>query len=152
VGLKPRAAMHLIFPVVEGGGGRGGFVPDADPTTGIGAASSFSTRKQNYDKAILELDGFFEQARRYKQAKEAKAPSLKPDLKLEAMIPVIDGKEPIMVTARREREIRDAITWADKQKVKIILVDAVEAMKVTKEIKDHNISVILGPSLALPGT
>ena len=114
------------------------FVPDADPATGAagGGAGAFATQKQNYDKAIVELDGFFEQARRYKQAKDAKAPSLKTDLKLEAMLPVIDGKEPILVTARREREIRDAITWADKQKVKIILVDAVEAMKVTKEIKD----------------
>jgi len=148
LGLKPRAGLHVVFPAI-GGGGRGGFVPDADPTA-FGGMSSFAMQKQNYDKAIVELNGYFEEARRYKQAKDAKAPGLKPDLKLEAMIPVIDGKEPILVTARREREIRDAITWADKQKVKIILVDAVEAMKVTKEIKDHNISVILGPSLALP--
>ena len=66
------------------------------------------------------------------------------------MIPVIDGNEPILVSARREREIRDAIAWADKQKVKIILIEATEAYKVTKEIKDHNIKVILGPTLALP--
>lgn len=150
LGLKPHAALHLIFPAIAGGGGRGGFVPDADPTTGFGGAGSFATQKQNYDKAIAELNSYFEQARRYKQAKDAKTPGLKPDLKLEAMLPIIEGKEPIMVTARREREIKDAIAWADKQKVKIILVDAVEAMKASKEIKDHNISVILGPSLSLP--
>ena len=48
------------------------------------------------------------------------------------MIPVLEGKEPIMVTAVREREIRDAIAFGDKQKVKIILCDAPEAYKVTK--------------------
>ncbi|MES1257099.1 MAG: amidohydrolase family protein [Acidobacteriota bacterium] len=149
MGLKPRAALHLVFPAIQGGG-RGGFIPDFDPTTFGAAGGAFATQKQNYDKQIVELNGFFEQARRYKQAKEAKAPGLKTDLKLEAMIPVVEGKEPIMVTARREREIRDAIAWADKQKVKIILVDPVEAPKVVKEIKDHNIGVILGPSLALP--
>ena len=31
-----------------------------------------------------------------------------------------------------------------------VVIDAAEAYKVTKEIKDHNIPVILGPSLALP--
>jgi imidazolonepropionase-like amidohydrolase len=149
LGLKPRAAIHLVFPAIQGGG-RGGFVPDADPTAFGGGGGAFATQKANYDKQILELNGYFEQARRYKQAKDAKAPGLKPDLKLEAMIPVIEGKEPVMVTARREREIRDAILWADKQKVKIILVDAVEALKVAKEIKDHNIPVVLGPSNSLP--
>jgi imidazolonepropionase-like amidohydrolase len=150
LGLKPRAGLHLVFPAIQGGG-RGGFVPDADPTAFAGGAGgAFATQKANYDKQIAELNGYFEDARRYKQAKDAKAPGLKPDLKLEAMIPVIEGKEPIFVTARREREIRDAITWADKQKVKIILVDAVEAIKVEKEIKAHNIAVVLGPSLSLP--
>ena len=146
LGLKPRAAMALVFPAIQGGG-RGGFVPDADPAA-FGGGGAFATQKQNYDKQIVELNNYFENAHRYKQAKEAKLPGFRTDLKLEAMLPIIDGKEPIMVTARREREIRDAITWADKQKVKIILVDAVEATKVTKEIKDHNIPVFSGrPSL-----
>ena len=34
--------------------------------------------------------------------------------------------------------------------MKIILCDAPEAFKVTKEIKEHNIPVILGPMLSLP--
>ena len=96
------------------------------------------------------MNEFFESARRYKQAKDAKPAGFKPDLKLEAMIPVLDGKEPIMMTAVREREIREAIAFSDKQKVKIILCDAPEAFKVVKEIKEHNIPVILGPMLALP--
>lgn len=151
LGLKPRAGLTLMFPTL-GGGGRGGFAMDADPAmaAALGIATGFTAQKQNYDKQIAELNGYFEDARRYKQAKDAKAPGLKPDLKLEAMIPVIEGKEPILVTARREREIKDAIAWADKQKVKIVLVDAVEALKAAKEIKDHNIGVVLGPTNSLP--
>ena len=150
MGLKARAGLHITFPAIQGGG-RGGFVPDAEPgAAAVFGATGFTAQKQTYDKAIAELSEFFESARRYKQAKDAKAPGLKTDLKLEAMIPVIDGKEPILVTARREREIRDAITWADKQKVKIILIDSFDAAKVAKEIKAHDIPVILGPTLALP--
>jgi imidazolonepropionase-like amidohydrolase len=150
MGVKPHAGLHINFPAMRAGGGRGGFVPDADPTTG-GGRGSFTTQKQAFDKEMAELNDFFESAHRYKQAKDAKAPGLKTDLKLEAMIPVIEGKEPILVTARMEREIRDAITWADKQKVKIILIDSIQAPKVAKEIKAHDISVILGPTLELPG-
>jgi imidazolonepropionase-like amidohydrolase len=148
MGVKPHAGLHIQFPTIQTGG-RGGFVPDAEPGA-VGGRGSFATQKQNYDKEIAELNEFFESAHRYKQAKDAKAPGLKTDLKLEAMIPVIEGKEPILVTARREREIRDAITWADKQKVKIILIDSIDAPKVAKEIKGHDISVILGPTLELP--
>jgi imidazolonepropionase-like amidohydrolase len=69
---------------------------------------------------------------------------------MEAMIPVLAGQEPVLVTAIREREIRDALAFADKQKIKIILCEAPEAYKVTKEIKERDISVILGPTLELP--
>jgi hypothetical protein len=57
---------------------------------------------------MSELNEFFENARRYEHAPDAKLSDFREDLKLEAMIPVIEGKEPILVTAVREREIRDA--------------------------------------------
>ncbi len=150
MGVKPRAGLHINFPTIQGGG-RGAFVPDAEPGAQAGGGrGSFTAQKQAFDKEMADLNAFFESAHRYRQAKDAKAPGLKADLKLEAMIPVIEGKEPILVTARKEREIRDAIAWADKQKVKIILIDPVDAVKVAKEIKAHDIGVILGPTLELP--
>jgi imidazolonepropionase-like amidohydrolase len=158
MGLKPHAGLHINFPAINAGGGRGGGggAPiDADPATlaafGISRAG-YAQQKLNLDKEIAELNEFFEEAHRYKQAKDAKAPGLKIDLKMEAMIPVIDGKEPVLITARKEREIRDAIAFADKQKIKIILIDAVDAPKVAKEIAARSIPVILGPTLSLPGT
>jgi imidazolonepropionase-like amidohydrolase len=66
------------------------------------------------------------------------------------MLPVLEGKTPLFVTAVREQEIREAIDFADKQKVKIILADAAECYKVIPEIKAHNISVVLGPTFRLP--
>jgi imidazolonepropionase-like amidohydrolase len=154
MGIKPRAGLQMRMPVIAGGG-RGGFVASDSSDGGGGGAfgrPSFAEAKRNYDKELAELSEFFESARRYKQAKDAKPAGFKPDLKLEAMIPVIEGKEPVMVTAVKEREIREAIAFSDKQKIKIILCDAGEANKVTKEIKEHNIPVILGPVLELPSS
>jgi len=63
---------------------------------------------------------------------------------------VIEGKAPVFVTAIRESEIREAIAFAEKQKLHMILGNCPEAYKVTAELKAHDIPVVLGPTLSLP--
>ena len=142
--VKRSAAMHLQMPIIGGAASRrGGF--------GMGAPRlPFEEAKKNFDKDMAELNTFFEDARRYSLAKSANLPGFQPNLKLEAMIPVIEGKTSLLITAVRERTIRDAIAFSDKQKIKIILCQAVDADKVASEIKAHDIPVILGPTLSLP--
>jgi imidazolonepropionase-like amidohydrolase len=149
MGIKPRAGLHLKMPTIALP--RGGFALDSgDLGQALIARGSFTEAKRAFDKEMQELNEFFEIARHYMQTRSARPAGSKPDLKLEAMIPVLEGKEPVLVTAVREREIRDALAFADRQKIKIILCDAQEAYKVTKEIKEHNVPVILGPMLSLP--
>ncbi len=149
MGIKARAALHIRMPFIQTEGRRV-FVPDNESGGGAEPGAGFANAKRDFDKQMSDLNDFFESARRYKLARDTKAPDFKPDLRLEAMVPVIEGAEPVLVTAIREREIRDAIAFADKQRVKIILCEAPEAWKVAKEIKAHDIPVILGPVLALP--
>jgi imidazolonepropionase-like amidohydrolase len=152
MGLSRTAALHLRIPFVQMTVSRnaGGDEDEAAAPRPGTTILPFATAKQNFDRRMAELNEFFDQARRYKQAKEAHDPGFRTDLKLEAMIPVLDGSRPVLTTAIREREIRDAIAFADKQKIKIILSQSTEAYKVIKEIKDRDIPVILGPTLALP--
>jgi imidazolonepropionase-like amidohydrolase len=150
--VKRSAAMHLHMPTIgttgfRGGGGGG----DAEDPTGA-PRITFEQMKQNYDKEMVDLNNFFEDARRYARAKETAAADFKIDLKLEAMLPVIKGEEPLLITAQRERAIRDALQFADKQKIRMILCDPKEAYKVLDEIKSHNVPVIMGPTLSLPVT
>jgi imidazolonepropionase-like amidohydrolase len=150
MGVSRTAGLHLRIPFIQVSGRP---VPFDDATTGPVAAGpqpTYAAAKQLFDRQMAELNDFFDGAHRYKQAKDARAPDFRTDLKMEAMIPVLEGQEPVLVTAIREREIRDALAFADKQKIKIILCEAPEAYKVTKEIKEHDISVILGPTLELP--
>lgn len=151
MGIKKAAGLHLTFPSIGAGGRRGGGPPpDGDAGGAFGGRASFTEMKKAHDKEVQELNDFFEGARRYRQAVAVKAPGFVRDLKLEAMLPVLEGKEPILITANRARDIKESIEWATKQKVKMILIGAIESYKVTKEIKDANIPVILGPTLALP--
>jgi imidazolonepropionase-like amidohydrolase len=151
--VVPTTAIHLNFPAIvtlplkphEPDG------DDDDPGTANELVPlSFAEAKVDYDEKMEALNQFFEDSRRYLLAKTAKVPGLKTDLRFEAMLPVLAGTTPMFVTAVREREIREAIEFADKQKIKIILADAYESYKVLALIKSHNISVVLGPTLSLP--
>jgi imidazolonepropionase-like amidohydrolase len=147
MGILPAAALQLRFPVIatmrvwkhE---------PEDDEEPGSAVVykpKPYAEAKKEHDEQIRELNTFFEQARRYRRAKPAN-----PDLKFEAMMPVLDGSMPVFVTAVREREIREAIAFADKQKIRIILADAAEAYKALKLIKARGIPVVLQPTLSLP--
>ena len=71
------------------------------------------------------------------------------DLKLEAMAPVIRGQLPVLVFADRARDIRNAIEFCDKQKLKMILAGGAEAYKVKDLLRSKGIPVILRPTLTL---
>ncbi len=135
--VKRSAAMHLIFPTIARGRGPNG-------------NEGFTQAKKNYDREIEQLTGFFEQSRQYQRAKAAARPDFQTDLRYEAMLPVLEGKLPVAVTANRERTIHDALDFAEKQKIRIILLAPREFGKTLPEIKAKNVPVILGPTLDLP--
>ena len=152
--IERGAAMHLIFPSLGGRGGRGGGLPIPDSVLemvpGATGATGFSAQKRQYDQQIQKIGEFFDRARQYQKERAANAPEFKRDLKLEAMIPVLEGKMPLAVSASRATVIRDAIGFAEKQHIKIVILQPHGIAKVGAELKAKNIPVILGRVLALP--
>jgi imidazolonepropionase-like amidohydrolase len=153
--IKRTGAMHIIFPSLGGRGGRGGGGGDipAEILAQFGlapGAGTFTEAKRQYDLQIQKLNDFFDDARKYKSAKAANMPGFKPDLKFEAMIPVLDGKVTCAVSASRARSIKDAIAFAEKQKIKIVILQPRELGNAAADLKAKNVPVILGAVLALP--
>jgi len=149
--ISRSAAVQLNFPSLGGRGGRGGMPAEiaelfAEPGAAVGSANA----RRNYEDAISKINDFFERARQYRTTKAARPAGFVPDLKMEAMIPVLDGKTPLAVSASRAETIHDAIQFADKQHVKIVIMGPRELGNVGPELKSHNIPVILGRVLALP--
>jgi imidazolonepropionase-like amidohydrolase len=106
----------------------------------------YAEAKKEYDKKIEELSDWLDRARHYAQAKAKGSPSLyERDLKLESLVPVVEGKLPVLVVAGRARDIRGAVEFCTKQKLKMILSDGSEAFKVKELLKEKKIPVILGP-------
>lgn len=111
---------------------------------------SFAQARQRYESQMQEIRRFFGEARSYMQAKKANTPGLRVNVKYEAMIPMLEGQVPVMITANREREILAAIAFAEEQKIKIILADVREPGKAVEKIAEKKIPCILGPVTQLP--
>jgi imidazolonepropionase-like amidohydrolase len=140
--VRAPAAMRLEYPHIPSRSRFGGDGPARGPSS--------ADAKKRYEQQVRELNDFMESARHYRQAKDASGADFEKDLKLEAMLPVIDGKLPMLISAEKEKTIKEAIAFADKQKVHMILERGVEAWKVAGDLKAHGIPVILPPTLRLP--
>ena len=143
--INRSAAMVLNFPTVASRGRGGMDFPDMFPN----AVSPADARRAVLDQ-IVKLNAFFDDTRKYKVAKTANLADFRKDLRFEAMLPVIDGKMPIAVNASRAPAIHDAIAWAEKQNVKIVIMQPREIAKAGPELKAKNIPVVLGRVLTLP--
>jgi len=107
--------------------------------------------KKEYDKSVNTLGDWMDRARHYAQAKEKGSPALyERDLKLEALVPVVERKLPVLVIADEARDIRNAVDFCTKQNLRMILGSGAEAWKVKELLKEKKIPVVLGPTNRLP--
>ncbi|MGC2738612.1 MAG: hypothetical protein WA274_12015, partial [Candidatus Acidiferrales bacterium] len=141
--IKRSVAMVLNWPTIQ--------TRTFDFSTFSVKEKPYSDAKKEYDKNVNQLSDWLDRARHYAQAKEKGSPALyERDLKLEALVPVVEGKLPVLVLADDERDIRNAVEFCSKQNLKMILAGGAEAWKVTDLLKEKKIPVILGPTERLP--
>jgi imidazolonepropionase-like amidohydrolase len=141
--ISKRVAMVVDWPGVE--------TRSFDLSTFTNKEKSFADAKKEYDKQVTELADYIEQARHYAQALQSSgSPGFRRDVKLEAMAPVIRGEMPLLVFADKARQIRDAVEFCDKQKLKIILAGGTEAWKEKDLLRSKSVPVILRPTLGEP--
>ena len=141
--LKRSVAMVLDWPEIA--------TQTFDFSTFSRKQKSFPDAKQEYEKQVTELTDWLDGARHYAQALGHGSPGdFQRDLKLEALAPVIRGELPVLVFADKARDIRNAVEFCEKQKLKMILAGGAEAYKVKDLLRSKSIPVILGPTLTLP--
>jgi imidazolonepropionase-like amidohydrolase len=141
--IKKSVAMVLDWPRIE--------TQSFDFATFSRKSKPFAEAKQEYEKQINELSDWLDNARHYAQAWGHGGPAeYQRDLKLEALVPVVRGELPVLVFAQRARDIRSAVEFCDKQKLKMILAGGAEAYKVKELLRSKSIPVILQPTLTEP--
>ena len=144
--LKASAAMAMEYPSVggRGRGGFGGFNPQGGQDQG---------RRQQ--ERLESLRKKLEDAQAYAKAMDARAkdkslPARDTDLVLEALVPVVKGEMPVIMSVDRAADIKGAVELAEKYKLKLIIRGANEALEVASLLKEKNVPVIIGPSTDLP--
>lgn len=70
------------------------------------------------------------------------------DRSLAALIPVVDGRMPVVMIANSEREINRALDLANEFKLKLIIAGGLDADRVAERLVKQNVPVLL--SLNLP--
>jgi len=108
------------------------------PSTRMGIAALIRDTLTKAREYMLSQDAF---------GRDKKGPEPPRDLSLEALVPVLKGKMPVIVHCERKDDILTAIRLADEFDLKIILDGATEAYRVVDEIKKRDIPVILGDLL-----
>ena len=106
-------------------------------------------QKKARDKALNELRNAFQDARAYLNAKNSEGkegvPYHNTDLRWEAMIPVLQGKVPVLVDAEEIQQIESAVAWAGQEHIKLVIVGGYDAWRVTDLLKENDIPVIVNP-------
>lgn len=129
--FKPRLAVAMSFGENGAGGSRG---------AEIGLL-----------RARLDEVRFYKQNRAAYDRGETRALALSRE-DLEALIPVVEGREPLLVTVHRASDIRQVLAFAREQHVRVILNGAEEGWRVAADIAAAKVPVILNATADLPRT
>ena len=121
-----------------GGAGRGGPPPDR----------SYDDLKKERDAQLDRVVRLLADARAYAKAT---GPNRQRDLVLESLIPVVEKRQPLITRVGTEREIRDAVAFADRAGVRLVIAaPGGEAALAAALLKDKNVPVIVLQVLSLP--
>ncbi|MBV6522522.1 MAG: Adenine deaminase [Gemmatimonadaceae bacterium] len=147
---KARAGMVVNWPSAAPPRGFGGF--------GFGPPRSPAERQAEYVRQVRDIYRYFDDARAYAEVKAratangATLPtSFRIDLKMEALTPVVRGEMPVIVEASNAQQIRDALTFADSAKVRIVIRGGTEAWQLADALAAKRVPVVIAPLTSVPG-
>ncbi|HQU41993.1 MAG TPA: amidohydrolase family protein, partial [Pirellulales bacterium] len=106
------------------------------------------------DKALEEICRAFDEARSYATACRACADGkgAAPDFnaRWEALVPVLEGKVPLIIDADEIQQIQSALAFAERERVKVILLGGYDAPHCADLLKQLDVPVIVAGTHRLP--
>ena len=104
------------------------------------------------EKALKKLNEVWERALQYHKldsATNGKGVGYYPEM--QAMLPVVRGKMPLMIEVNAQKDIQAALKWVGEKKVKkVIFTGVTDGWREAEALAKANIPVITGPVIAIP--
>jgi imidazolonepropionase-like amidohydrolase len=139
--VKAPVAVHLSWPRMA-------------PVRGWEEEETPEAQVRGRDDQLKAIDKAFTDARAYLAGKKAATQPADHktdfDARWEAMIPLLEGKMPLVVDADEIRQIQAAVAFAAKEKLKLILLGGYDAPLCADLLKKHDVPVIVGGVHRLP--
>jgi imidazolonepropionase-like amidohydrolase len=139
--VRAPVGMHIRWPQVTFG---------AVPPGSDEAESARKREREEAGRQLRLLDDLFDGARAYAKAKESGIVGFERDLRLEGVGPVLAGEVPVFAHANDLGRIQSAIDFADRHRVKLVLVGGRDAWRIADQLAGRDIAVIFGPVQELP--
>lgn len=123
-------AMHLNWPRMR-------------PTTSWWSQESDESQLERRDEQLKAVRQAFADARGYMSAKKSSGAGFALDSRWEAMIPVLEGRLPVIVESDDIQQIQAVIAFAEAEKIKIIIRGGYDAPRCIDLLKRNNVPVIV---------
>jgi len=119
------------------------------PQTRMGMAAQM---RQAFTDAQTYAQNWDEYNKKKAALKAGEAPPKTPvhDLKLEALLPYLEGKKPVVVKAEEPSDVETAYALAQEFKLRVILDGLTQSQSIYDKIAQWKVPVIVGPIYAAP--
>ena len=111
--------------------------------------------KKDGEKALKKMNDIWAKAKQYAAidsaatATKQKRDDYNPQM--DALLPIVRGEAPLMIEVNKDVDIKAAIKWVEENGLNVIFTGVSEGYRVTKELAESGISVVVGPVLSIPG-
>ncbi len=125
--------------------------PRMRPARSWDDTSTAADQTRQRDDQLASLKALFSDANAYRlAAKASTSPASGQDAKWAAMIPVLEGKSPLLVRADDLQQINSAIAFTVERHLKLVIVGGYDAALAAPLLVKHNIPVILTGTQRMP--
>lgn len=83
-------------------------------------------------------------------ARDKTLPRPKQDVVLASLVPTVRGQMPVLMVADRATDIKEAVGFAEENKLRVIIVGGRDAWQITAFLKDHDVPVLITSVMDLP--
>jgi imidazolonepropionase-like amidohydrolase len=141
--LRGDAAMRLVWPIIT-------------PVRNLQNPLPLKKQIELRDEQMKALNEAFENAAAYKTARDAAQAKTPPDdtfaadARWEAMLPVLTGKQPLLVHAHELQQIQATVAFSLKWKLRLIIQGGYDAPRCAELLKKRDVPVITEGAYRLP--